>query len=205
MHNSLGRSFPWRSPMCALCLLCVALLLIPTAFAGGANAPSLPEETPQPEGMFLTSTAIVDGVLGDAYGKFGTQKKGSVPTLSPPLALFNPPEGTVSYVIAMIDPDGGNWVHWLAANVVWPEDGLLPDNASIDLADTLLQGKNSFGKIGYGGPTPPSGIHGYQFTIYALDATLELKKGFSIKQLNKAMEGHVLAEATLLGDYRSKK
>ena len=182
-----------------ICALCAALLLIPSALA--TDTASKPEE----EGMSVTSTAIVDGVLGDAYGKFGAQKRGSMPALSPPLTVVNPPESTVCYAVIMLDPDAKNWVHWLAANIVLDEDGLLPENASVEWADDMVQGKNDFGKTGYGGPTPPSGVHTYTITVYALDAELPLKVNYSLKQLKTAMEEHVLAEAVIMGSYRSKK
>jgi Raf kinase inhibitor-like YbhB/YbcL family protein len=65
----------------------------------------------------------------------------------------------------------------------------------------VRQGKNDFGNLGYGGPCPPSGTHRYFFRIYALDAMLELSLGSTRSQVLKAMEGHVLAEGTLVGKY----
>ena len=64
-----------------------------------------------------------------------------------------------------------------------------------------LQGKNDFGKIGYGGPCPPSGTHHYFFKVYALDTELSIKPGATKDQLLKAMEGHILAQGQLMGTY----
>ncbi len=66
-----------------------------------------------------------------------------------------------------------------------------------------LEGKNDFGKIGYGGPCPPAGKpHRYQFNLYALDTTLNLEAGASRKQVIDALEGHTLALGQLTGTYQ---
>jgi len=73
--------------------------------------------------------------------------------------------------------------------------------ATQNLTGGGLQGKNDFGKIGYGGPCPPSGTHRYFFKLYALDAELDLKPGATKSDLLKAMEGHVVAQGELVGTY----
>jgi len=149
--------------------------------------------------MMLSSTGIVKGLLGDEYGKKGTQKHKNVPTLSPPISILNLPEGTKALAIAMIDPDGHDWVHWLAANVPVTEE--IPQNSSIDMAKQIVQGRNSFGSNGYGGPTPPSGTHTYVITVYALSESLMLEDGFKLKAFKQALEGKVLAQAEMTGEY----
>jgi len=149
--------------------------------------------------MMLSSTGIVKGVLGDEYGQKGTQKHKGVPTLSPPISILNLPEGTQALAIVMIDPDGHDWVHWLAANVPVAEE--IPQNSSIDMAKQMVQGRNSFGSNGYGGPTPPSGTHTYVFTVYALSEPLTLEDGFKLKAFKQALEGKVLAQAEMTGEY----
>ncbi len=149
--------------------------------------------------MTVTSAGIRNGVLGDEYGRKGTQKKKGIPTLSPPLTVQNLPQGTAALAVTVIDPDGGDWVHWLAANLPAVEE--IPQNASIDWVEQMVQGENDFGQKGYGGPTPPSGTHTYVITVYALSEPLALKAGFSEAKLNKALEGKVLGQATLTGDY----
>jgi len=146
----------------------------------------------------VTSEGISNGVLGEAYGAHGDQKTRGIPSRSFPLAFANAPEGTACFALSVIDPDGGNWVHWLAVNL--PVQNLA-ENTSIDLAESLIQGKNDFGQIGYGGPTPPSGTHTYVITVYALSALVSLENGFSLKQFNAAIENNVLASAELTGDY----
>jgi hypothetical protein len=67
--------------------------------------------------------------------------------------------------------------------------------------DATRQGRNDFGKLGYGGPCPPSGAHRYVFRLYALDARLSLEEGVTREPLLRAMKGHVLAEGRLMGKY----
>jgi Raf kinase inhibitor-like YbhB/YbcL family protein len=115
---------------------------------------------------------------------------------SPALAWTGAPAGTKSFVITVIDPDGGNWLHWLQFNI--PADATsLPE--AVGGPEVGVKGKNSFGSLGYGGPCPPSGTHHYIFTLYALDATLDLKEGAQLNDLTKAMDGHILAQAQLTG------
>ncbi len=159
--------------------------------------------TPEPKDMSAQSAGIVEGKMDDRYGMRGAQQAGGVPTLSLPLSITDAPEGTVCFALRMLDPDsvplaGYAWVHWLAANYATAE---WAENASIDSAADMVQGKNDFGKTGYGGPTPPNKPHTYAFTVYALDAPLDLKNGFSQKDFDKALEGHILAEAQFTGEY----
>ncbi len=178
-------------------LLALALTVLMTTAFSEATAPA-----PLPS-MTVTSAAIVDGALGLPYGAKGIQfVKRNIPSLSFPLTISNIPEGTATLAITMIDPDGGDWVHWLVANI--PVEGTLcqiPENASMDWPEDILQGKNDFGTIGYGGPTPPSGVHNYVITVYALSETLDLKAGFKLSQMEKLLADKVLAEATVTGTY----
>ena len=77
-------------------------------------------------------------------------------------------------------------------------EGVPPD---AELSDGSRHGQNSWPRLGYGGPCPPSGTHRYFFKLYALDTVLELDAGASKERLSQAMEGHVLAEAVLMGVY----
>lgn len=149
--------------------------------------------------MAVTSAGIQNGVLADEYGKRGEQKRKGIPSRSVPLHITGIPGGTAALAVSIIDPDGGDWVHWLAADIPVMED--IPANASIELAEQMVQGKNSFGFTGYGGPTPPSGTHGYVITVYALSEPLALKDGFKQKAFDKALAGKVLAQAYVIGDY----
>lgn len=119
--------------------------------------------------------------------------------ISPALAWKDPPTGTQSFAIIMDDPDapGGTWVHWVLFNI--PADARsLQEN--LDTSE-LSVGKNSWGSLGYGGPCPPSGTHRYFFKLYALDSPLSLSPGAKKEQLLKTMEGHILAQAEIMGTF----
>lgn len=153
--------------------------------------------------MIVTSAGVKSGVLKDTYGMRGKQQSDGIPTRSLPISIQNAPEKIVSYAVIMLDPDskplcGYEWVHWLAANITIAE---IEENASVDKANDMVQGKNDFGTTGYGGPTPPDKPHTYIITIFALDKKLDLKNGFSEDELLKAMNGHILAEAGFNAEY----
>ncbi len=125
--------------------------------------------------------------------------------ISPPLEWTAGPMGTESYALIMDDPDapGGTWVHWIAWNI---KGTTLPeDEASEDMAESPLgqirHGTNSWERIGYGGPCPPSGTHRYFFKVYALDRELDLGPGETKQVLVAAMEGHTLSRGELMGTY----
>ena len=158
---------------------------------------SVPSEAPSAD-FAVSSSGIVNGVIQDAYGARGADKMNGIPSRSFALSLSNIPEKAACLALSVIDPDGGNWVHWLAVNL--PADDLA-ENASIDLANQIVQGKNDFGFVGYGGPTPPSGTHTYAITVYALSSSVDLKNGFSQKQFLAAIEPVIIASTTITGDY----
>jgi Raf kinase inhibitor-like YbhB/YbcL family protein len=124
---------------------------------------------------------------------------------SPPLRWSGAPEATKHFALICDDPDAprGTWVHWVLFNL--PADTTeLPEGVPASAtAAGASQGKNDFGKLGYGGPSPPRGKpHRYFFRLYALDAALDLQPGATRQQLEQAMKGHVLAEAQLMGTYQ---
>jgi Raf kinase inhibitor-like YbhB/YbcL family protein len=118
---------------------------------------------------------------------------------SPPLGWDFVPEGTRTLALIVHDPDApsGDFVHWLAWNIDPAGDRMDEDIAA------PAQGTNGFGRPGYGGPCPPRGHgpHRYYFQLYALDTELELETGAARKQLEEAIEGHVLGEADLMGTF----
>ncbi len=124
---------------------------------------------------------------------------------SPPLEWSGSPAGTKSFALICDDPDApmGTWVHWVIYDIP-PTAAMLAEGITRakDLPGGGTQGVNDFRKIGYGGPCPPGGTHRYFFKLYALDAMLGLKPGITKDQLLKAMRGHILAEAQLMGTYR---
>ena len=125
--------------------------------------------------------------------------------ISPALKWNDPPTATQSFVLIADDPDApaGTWVHWvlfdLPANL-----RALPHNfpKNKQSADGSRQGRNDFGEIGYGGPCPPPGKpHRYFFKLYALDTKLNLAPGATKKQVERAMQGHILAQGEYIGRF----
>ena len=154
--------------------------------------------------FILTSTAFKDGAT--IPGKHTCDGV----DVSPPLAWSGTPAGTRSVALIADDPDapGGTWVHWVLYNLP-AEVSELPENIakveSLDLGGAR-QGRNDFRRPGYGGPCPPPGLaHRYFFKLYALDTRLELKAGAQKKDVEAAMEGHVLGSAQLMGTYARQK
>jgi Raf kinase inhibitor-like YbhB/YbcL family protein len=124
---------------------------------------------------------------------------------SPPLEWAASPAGTKSFALICDDPDApmGTWVHWVIYDIP-PTATMLAEGITRekDLPGGGTQGINDFRKIGYGGPCPPGGTHRYFFKLYALDTMLGLKSGITKDQLLKAMRGHILAEAQIMGTYK---
>lgn len=183
--------------------------LLPTETASEEAAPA-PETAPTstveaaetaPVVFSLTSAAFGEGeFIPDKYVySLGSQCSGE--NFSPPLAWEGVPTGTQSFAIFVVDPDGGNWVHWLQFDI--PADITRLDEA-VSGTKLGVRGVNDFGKLGYGGPCPPSGTHRYIFTLYALDTTLSLPEGASRARFESAINGHVLGTAQLTGLRSSK-
>ncbi len=131
--------------------------------------------------------------------------------VSPDLAWTDPPAGTGSFALVVDDPDApaGTWVHWVLYDVP-AEARSLP--SGVPRKETLVQpagarqGRNDFGRIGWGGPCPPPGKpHRYFFRLYALDRRLDLPPGATREELDRAMKGHVLARAEVHGTYARKR
>jgi Raf kinase inhibitor-like YbhB/YbcL family protein len=125
--------------------------------------------------------------------------------VSPDLAWSDAPRGTNSFSLIADDPDApaGTWVHWviyeLPGDARWLPAGVPQDPV---LSNGARQGMNDFGKIGYNGPCPPRGpAHRYFFKLYALNSHTGLKSGASKDELERAMKGHVLGQATLTGKF----
>ena len=116
--------------------------------------------------------------------------------INPALVIESIPATAKSLALILDDPDApmGTWVHWIVFNI--PVTSRIEENS---VAGT--QGINDSGGINYHGPCPPSGTHHYFFKIYALDVLLNLKEGISKKELEKAMQGHILDKAELFGLY----
>lgn len=117
--------------------------------------------------------------------------------INPPLNIDGVPDGTKSLALIIDDPDAPmkTWVHWVVFNI--PVQNKIDENSIPG-----KQGYNDFGKNDYGGPCPPSGTHRYFHKLYALDTVLNLNEGITKKELELAMQGHILAKTELIGLYK---
>jgi len=120
--------------------------------------------------------------------------------INPPLKVENVPDGTKTLALIVEDPDApkGVFDHWIMWNIS-------PNEAIAEGSNVGISGTNSFGKLGYGGPCPPSGEHRYFFRVFALDDELNILAGSTKEELLDAMKGHILASAELMGVYQKHK
>jgi Raf kinase inhibitor-like YbhB/YbcL family protein len=194
----------WAVALICLCAGCNS----PGEMMDGADAggSSPPLETPVPSGtetvFNLTSPAFENGASIPA--RFTCEGDDT----SPPLSWSGLPESAASLALEVEDPDApsGIWIHWIAYNLPLEINGLPGEiGEQPNLGGLGKSGLNSWGETEYGGPCPPSGTHRYFFHLYALDQPLDLSGGASHSELHRAMEGHIIAEATLLGTYSKSR
>jgi Raf kinase inhibitor-like YbhB/YbcL family protein len=173
----------------------------PTA-AGGVptGAQDVPTETTADPGdgtLLVTSTGFEDGQPIPAL--FTCEGE----NVSPPLDWGAVPPGTVSVSVVLQDPDapGGTFIHWIVANI--PAATLdLPEGWVPEPSSGVVFGRNDFGQETYGGPCPPrGGTHRYEFRVFALDAVVDFAAGGGVPDLLDAMDGHILAEGLLTGNF----
>lgn len=190
-------------------LVLVFFLMLTTACSGSGGAQPAGSTAPASGGAQPAALSITSPVF---------QPNASIPArytcqgddLSPALEWSAPPPGTKSLALILDDPDApmGTWVHWVVYNLPASSRGL-PEKASqgasktASLPEGALQGMNSFNRVNYGGPCPPSGEHHYIFHLYALDTAIS---GDSLNKeaLLKAMDGHILAQGELVGLYKKQ-
>lgn len=148
--------------------------------------------------MQITSTAFREGQeIPRKYTCDGED-------VSPPLSWTGAPEAAQSFALISDDPDapGGTWVHWVIYDLPAEVTSLPEDVEPTERPHCGgVHGITDFRRPGYGGPCPPSGTHRYFFKLYALDTRLGIPAGAAKKKLLQAMEGHILAEAQLMGKY----
>jgi Raf kinase inhibitor-like YbhB/YbcL family protein len=156
--------------------------------------------------MSLTITSPAFGHMGEIPRRFTCDGE----DLSPALSWQGVPNGTKSLALIVDDPDAPDpakpkmtWVHWVLYNIP-PAAAGLPEGAGSDPAPAgARDGRNDWKRTGYGGPCPPIGRHRYFFKLSALDRVLpDLGRAATKADVEKAMAGHVLARAELIGTYR---
>jgi Raf kinase inhibitor-like YbhB/YbcL family protein len=174
----------------------------PSAIASTAHS-QIPEVTPMPSSgpsaavnLSLTSSAFLEGQpIAAKFSCHGAD-------VSPALSWQGVPAEAKALALFVDDPDGRDWVHWTVLDLP-ARDAELPEGVS-PTKDPPQQGRNDFGKTGYGGPCPPSGTHHYRFTLYALAKPLGLSGHPDGSAVRAALKGaDVLAKVTLTGTYRA--
>lgn len=120
--------------------------------------------------------------------------------LAPVLTISDVPQGTQELVLIVDDPDApmGTWVHWLVYNLPVDTTKIEAEKLPVE----AKQGMTDFGRIGWGGPCPPSGTHRYFFKLYALDKKLYLPEGLKKSELEKEIKAHVIEKTELIGLYK---
>jgi Raf kinase inhibitor-like YbhB/YbcL family protein len=153
----------------------------------------------------LTSTAFEDGE--EIPARFTCEGRDQ----SPDLSWSGLPEGTRSLVLIVDDPDAPDptaprmvWDHWLLYDLPPDSGGLPAAVAKEDLPAGTLEGINSWGRTGYGGPCPPIGRHRYFHILYALDIRLPELRQPTKNLLLEAMQGHIIARTELVGTYEKR-
>lgn len=197
MKTANARFFQWTA---------VLLFALAAASATAETVPARNVEKDAPMTMNLTSDSF--------------QNNGTVPVrhtcegkdISPQLAWTGIPENAKSLVLIVDDPDAPDpaapqrtWVHWVLYNIPANATGLKEGVSGNDLPAGTLQGNNDWKRTRYGGPCPPIGKHRYFFKLYALDTLLPDLKNPSKAAVEKAMQGHVLAQAELIGLYQKQR
>ena len=164
--------------------------------AGGGPPPG-----PPPAPLQLSSTAFADSTkIPEKY----TCAAGLSKMMSPPLQWVNTPKGTVSFVLLLHDPDAharksfNDITHWMIFNIAGDATSL-PENVTPD-STVGVQANNIIGRPQFfGSCAPPGPDHHYTYELFALDTKLDLQKGASRDDVQKAMDGHVLAGTVLIG------
>ncbi len=180
-----------------------ALLL---ALACGGALPAFHAQTRTAMSLTLTSTTIAAG------GAIPARHTCEGADVSPALAWSGVPPGTLSLALIVDDPDAPDpaaprmtWVHWVLYNLPPGAAGLAEGVAPASLPDGTREGTNDWKRTGYGGPCPPIGRHRYFHKLYALDVVLPDLGKLDKVALERAMHGHVLAQAELVGTYQKQK
>jgi Raf kinase inhibitor-like YbhB/YbcL family protein len=186
-----GRIIKMRVARSVGLIMCLSILVYLAGCKSDQAAPAAEGEIEM--SIEISSTAFKEG---DTIPRIYTCDDQNV---SPPLSWAGVPQGSLSLALIMDDPDApsGTFDHWILFNLPPDLTGLSQDNHAVG-----TEGKNGFGRMGYGGPCPPRGSnHRYMIKIYALDSDLVLKSGASKVQLESAMNGHILAQGQMMVRY----
>lgn len=184
----------------SLVAIAALVLIVPMPAGAGNSAGPSAAQRGRTMALAISTTSFPNG--GDIPKKFTCDGA----DVSPELSWGGAPSATQSFTLIADDPDApvGTWTHWVLYDLPASASSLTEGVSKIDeLGSGGRQGRNDFRKIGYGGPCPPPGKpHRYFFKLYALDAKLNLKPGATKQEVEHAMQGHVLAQAELIGRYK---
>jgi Raf kinase inhibitor-like YbhB/YbcL family protein len=154
-------------------------------------------DTPPANAFSFTSGAFQHG------GKIPAKYTCDGANVSPALSWSNAPGNTKSFAIIVVDKSASDFTHWVIYDIPATSTSLSEGIAKQEtLPGPTRQGKNSFDKIGYDGPCPPSGSHRYIFKLYALDKMLGLSGGASKETIVNAINGHSLGTVEIEGNYK---
>ena len=195
--KSMARMSSHDATRVALAAAAVALLVARACVA-------IAEEKPMT--LTITSTAFApDGAIPLLYTCEGKD-------ISPPLAWSGAPAGTKSFALIVDDPDAPDpaapkmtWVHWVLYDIPATAAGLPEAVRPTALPPGTREGVNDFGRTAYGGPCPPIGRHRYYHKLSALDTVLPDLRRPNKAALEKTMQGHILAQAVLIGTYQKRR
>jgi len=202
MKNTSGRIRLIRAAVLGLVLVCIYIAVAMSVVEAGTGL--LPGEKENiAMTLIITSPSFAhDRMIPARYTCDGMN-------VSPQLAWTGVPTGTQSLALIVDDPDAPDpaaprmtWVHWALYNIPPSASGLTEEIAAKDLPDGTMQGVNDWHRTGYGGPCPPIGRHRYFFKLYALDIVLADLGHPAKAALEKAMRGHVIGQAELIGLYQ---
>jgi len=147
--------------------------------------------------MKITSPAFENN--GNIPSKYTCDETG----INPPLEFSGVPADALSLALVLHDPDApvpGGFTHWIIFNMD-PKTAGTKENSK---PESGIEGTNSDGKAGYASPCPPSGTHHYHFTLYALDEKLKFDESAKRSDIEKAIAGHIIEQAELVGLYQRK-
>jgi Raf kinase inhibitor-like YbhB/YbcL family protein len=167
----------------------LGVLVVVAALAGcGSDNPAPPSDA-GPSAIVVTSSAFADG--DPIPDRFTCQGAGA----APPLAWTGVPPSTAALALVVVDPDAGDYYHWVALD--------LPASSTSLSGRATVEARNSHGSTGWTPPCPPSGTHHYRFTVYALDAPTGLADGTATGPAVDAIAKHAIAHGTLTGTVSS--
>jgi Raf kinase inhibitor-like YbhB/YbcL family protein len=180
-------------------LLAMTLVAAVVAACSGSAAAtaSLSAEETDMAGFELSSPSFVAG------GAIPTKHSCDGSDVSPALVWQGAPASTAALALIVDDPDARGFIHWVVYNISGSPTGGLPEGAGS--ASNPPQGRNDFGRVGWGGPCPPGGTHHYRFTLYALSAQLPLSGMPTATEVRNALGRVLLGQTTLTATYTRQK